>query len=226
LKADFAQEYRLAPLTVVVDPGRAADLEDPHIRFLFEMQVAEADLLFENPRIGAGSISDLNVAAWLDEILTVSLPVGGKLLAIDYERYARAEAALGWLNWSATLRLMPALSPAALVGPWLDGLQEALNSAGARISHLKVFDQTPGGYLKAALTSNVGDPAVEGDLTASPEVKHALRLNLRAVIEAAALRNIFLRELDRLPGERIAERFQCFSPAPPQPQHRYAEIVS
>jgi hypothetical protein len=249
LKSEFGQQYRLAPLTVVVDPAQAADLDDPHIRFLFERQVAEADLVFVNKggsfdasgmeirygsalsdRIGGGTVSDLawssSVAAWLDEMLGGSLPVGGKLLEIDYEQYARAEAALAWLNWSATVRLSPALSPAALVGPWLDALQEALRSADARISHLKVFDQTPGGYLKAALTSNVGDPAVEGDLSASPEVEHALRLNLRAVMEADALRAIFLTELERLPGERTAERFACFSPAAPRPQHRYAEIVN
>ena len=241
LKGEFGQQYRLAPLTVVVDPAREDDLEDPHIRVLFEQQVAEADLVFVNRRIGAGSeggsaastctVSDLasslnGVAAWLDEILGGSLPVGSKLLEIDYEQYARAEAALGWLNWSATVRVSPALSPAVLVGPWLDGLQSALTMSGARISHLKVFDQTPGSYLKAALISNTGDPAVEGDLTASPEVEHALRLNLRAVIEADALREIFVSELKRLPGERIDERFACFSPSPPQPEHRYAEIVS
>jgi hypothetical protein len=33
-------------------------------------------------------------------------------------------------------------------------------------------------------------------------------------------------ELAKLPGERIDERLQCFSPAPPQPEHRYAEIVN
>jgi hypothetical protein len=239
LKGEFGRQYRLAALTVVVDPARANDLEDPHIRFLFEQQVAEADLVFVNKaekgtasfratatevRYGS-ALSGQGVAAWLDEILGGALPVGSKLLEIDYAQYARAEAALGWLNWSATLRLSPALSPAALVGPWLDRLQSALTNAGARISHLKVFDQTPGSYLKAALTSNTGDPAVEGDLTASPEVEHALRLNLRAVLEADALREIFLTELKRLPGERTDERFACFSPSPPQPEHRYAEIV-
>ena len=35
LKGEFGQQYRLAPLTVMVDPARAADLGDPHIRFLF-----------------------------------------------------------------------------------------------------------------------------------------------------------------------------------------------
>jgi hypothetical protein len=45
-------------------------------------------------------------------------------------------------------------------------------------------------------------------------------------MDAAALRGMFLTELKQLPGERIDERFACFSPSPPQPEHRYAEIVS
>jgi CobW/HypB/UreG, nucleotide-binding domain len=240
LKHGFGQQYRLAPLTVVVDPARLADFEDPHISFLFERQVAEADLIFVNKadkqtlsfqapatevRYGS-ALTGAGVAAWLDEILGGSLPAGGRLLDIDYAEYARAEAALGWLNWSATLRLSPALSPAALVGPWLDALEEALRSAGARISHLKVFDQTQSSFLKAALTTSSEEPALEGDLAASPEVEHALRLNLRAVMDAVAMRKLFSATLARLPGERFEERLQCFSPAAPKPEHRYAEIVT
>jgi hypothetical protein len=104
-------------------------------------------------------------------------------------------------------------------------LQQSLHSAGARIAHLKVFDQTPGAHLKAALTSNTGEPAVEGDLTASPETEHAVRLNLRAVIDPERLESLFSRARAALPGRKIDERLQCFSPAPPQPEHRYAEIV-
>jgi len=241
LKREFGDVYRLAPLTVVMDSGRAIEgVDDPNIGFLFERQLAEADLVLMNKSDlysqsaevpggevrYASALTGAGVSEWIDEILGGSLPVGGKLLEIDYQQYARAEAALGWLNWSATLRLSPALSPAALVGPWLDGLQQALNSAGGRIAHLKIFDQTPNTYLKAALTSDTGDPVVEGDLAASPETEHTVRLNLRAVIGAAALRELFSTALLRLPGDRFDERLQCFSPAPPQPEHRYAEIVS
>ena len=240
IKREFSEHFRLAPLTVVIDPARAHDIDDPNIGFLFERQLAEADLVVFNkcdrhtrfPHLGVtevrylSALSGEGVAVWLDEILGGLLPVGGKVLEIDYRQYARAEAALGWLNWSATLRLSLALSPAALVGPWVDLLQQALSSAGACIAHLKVFDQTPHTYLKAALTNNTDEPTVEGDLTASPEVEHALRLNLRAVIDAAALRELFLSALASLPGELSDQRLQCFSPAAPRPEFRYEEVVS
>ena len=234
LKHEFAQAYRLAPLTIVVDPARAADLSDPNMAFLFERQCAEADLIVFNKsdlhqtpsahRTISALTSD-GVSAWLDEILAGSLPVGSKLLEIDYQKYARAEAALGWLNWSATVNVEPALSPAILIGPWLDHLQQSLTSAHAQIAHLKIFDQTPSSYLKAALTSNTGDPSVTGDLTASPEREHSIRLNLRAVIDPKPLRALFSQTLTQLPGQKTHEHLQCFSPAPPQPQHRYAQMV-
>jgi hypothetical protein len=240
IKRGFGERYRLAPLTVVVDPARAADLEDQNMGFLFERQLAEADLVVFNkcdrhtqfPELAVtevryvSAVSGEGVAAWLDEILGGLLPVGGKVLEIDYAQYARAEAALGWLNWSATLRLSPALSPAALVGPWVDLLQQSLSSASACVAHLKVFDRTPNTYLRAAVTNNTDEPTVEGDLTASPEVEHAPRVNLRAVMDAGELRNLFSRALASLPGERADERLQCFSPAAPRPERRYGEIVS
>jgi Ni2+-binding GTPase involved in maturation of urease and hydrogenase len=233
LKREFANQYRLAPLTVVVDPTRAENLTDPNIRFLFDSQLAEADLIVYSksdihvPATAARSISALTgvgVAAWLDEILAGMLPIGTRILKIDYAEYARAEAALAWLNWSATLRLTPPLSPAQLIGPWLDNLQSALRHAP--IAHLKIFDQTPATYLKAALTNNTGEPIVEGDLTASPATEHSLLLNLRAVIDPDALHELFTSSLAQLPGQRSAEHLQCFSPAPPQPEHRYADVVT
>jgi Ni2+-binding GTPase involved in maturation of urease and hydrogenase len=233
LKREFANQYRLAPLTVVVDPTRAENLTDPNIRFLFESQLAEADLIVYNksdihvPAAATRSVSALigsGVAAWLDEILAATLPIGAKILEIDYAQYARAEAALAWLNWSATLRLTPPLSPAQLIGPWLDSLQSALRHTP--IAHLKIFDQTPSTFLKAALTNDIDEPLVEGDLTASPETEHAILLNLRAVIDPNALRELFTVSLAQLPGQRSAEHLQCFSPAPPQPEHRYADVVT
>ena len=45
------------------------------------------------------------VAEWLDEVLSGGLTAGGHPMAVDYERYARAEAALAWLNCRVVARL-------------------------------------------------------------------------------------------------------------------------
>ena len=227
LKQDFAHQYRLAPLTVVVDPAR--DLSDPNISFLFKNQLAEADIVLANGTAhGVSGFRQINaltgdgVPAWLDELLSGTLAVGAKLLTIDYEKYAQAEASLGWLNYSATVHPVPSLSPSSLIGPFLDQLQQSIPN----IVHLKIFDQTPASFLKAALTSNTADPSVEGDLAASPEFTHHLRLNLRAIIHPEPLHTLFTTALAAtIRCKRTNEHLQCFSPAAPKPEHRYAEIV-
>jgi hypothetical protein len=40
------------------------------------------------------------------------------------------------------------------------------------------------------------------------------------------LRALFSQALTQLPGVRSDENLQCFSPSPPRPEHRYAEVVS
>ncbi len=240
LKSGSLDQYRLAPLTVLVDPARAADVgNDSNIDFLFERQIAEADLVafskcdrYTNfPEFAAlagkeirylSALDGHGVAAWLDEVLSGAIPVGREILDIDYDGYARAEAALGWLNWSASLDVTPALSPAQLVGPFLDRLQQTIPG----IVHGKIMDQTPAGYVKASVTANQDEPSIEGDLTASPGKEHELCVNLRAALPAAELEAHFREQLAGLSGLRRSERLECFSPAPPRPEHRYAQVVS
>src|SRR5271165_119828 len=132
IKAYYHAQFRLAPYTVLVDPARAKEMGgsrgDPKLHYLFWEQLEEADLicwtkgdLFPSPpplkdftnvrqlsaKTGAG------VAEWLSEVVGDSIKPGAKLLHdIDYKLYAEAEAALGWLNWQATVTLTQPLSPA------------------------------------------------------------------------------------------------------------------
>jgi Ni2+-binding GTPase involved in maturation of urease and hydrogenase len=230
LKQDFLDEYRLAPLTVLVDPAEAS--RNPG--FLFENQVAEADISAFNkcdlhsefPLLNHLEVRHLSartgqgVNEWLDEVLSGTISAGTRMLDIDYEEYARAEAALGWLNWSGCLELERPLSPAELIGPFIGDLQKALGGVGAEVAHLKMFDQTVGSYLKAAVTNNEDDPSVEGDLAASPEREHNLRVNLRAVFTAEEMEGLFRGELAKVRGTRKDESFECFSPAAPKPERR------
>ncbi len=243
LKRDFRDRFRTAPLTVAVDPAQARQVlalpESSELRYLFDRQMEEADLIAltkcdlttESPPLGSAetrylsSLTGTGVCEWLDEILSGAIRAGAKILDIDYGRYAQAEAALGWLNWHAQIGLRRPLSPAEFVGPFVDDLQEAIRSHGGEIMHLKISDDTESSYLKVSITSSDVEPRAEGDLTASPEVEHELRLNLRAIMDAEALRQIFLREVDKLPGQREKASLECFSPSKPEPQQRFSEVV-
>ncbi len=241
LKRDHADRFRLAPLTVVVDPAQAraalAAHANPDIAFLFRNQVEEADLICfskcdretEFPGLPTSApvrylsaIHGRGVSAWLHEILSGRLACGRATLHIDYQRYARAEAALGWLNYHARLCLKDPIMPALIAGPLFDSLQRELERKNVRIVHLKVIDQAESGYVKAAVSGCGQEPIVEGPVDASPAWEHELVVNLRAVAAPERIREIVADSVKALPGSKTEVRLECFRPAPPRPEHRVA----
>jgi hypothetical protein len=235
---EYSDTYRLSPLTVLVDPLRARGMleknADPDMRFLFDKQIQEADLVCftksdlssEYPQIDALHVRQLSartgqgVVAWLDEVLSGAITAGEQRLAIDYSQYARAEAALAWLNLRALFQPESLLSPAMLLGPLLDNIDDALTVRRISIAHLKAVVTAPTGWVKAAICANGQEPMVDGDLDASPAVKLELLLNLRAVGDPAQVREIVEREVHKLDSGLTQLTVDCFSPAPPVPERR------
>jgi len=242
LKRDFGESFDLAPFTVLIDPARARELlsaeADPDLAFLFQNQVAEADLVCfskadlysDFPEISGASVRVLSsktgqgVVEWLDEIICGRLTAGGKLLKIDYERYAQAEARLAWFNCRLVARLDTPLSPSMFVGPFLDNLCESIAAAGMQIVHLKLMDKCSAGYIKVGVCGNHEQPSVEGSLDASPDFRHELLLNVRAGGDPERLRNSIEKILADLPGRIEIRLLQCFQPSPPQPERRIASL--
>ncbi len=227
IRTMYLDRYRLAPLTVLVDPAGAPT--NPELEFLYRNQIEEADLVLMTkadlhpspPHLRQVSAkTGQGVAAWLDEVLSGTLQAGSRVLDIDYERYAQAEASLAWLNFEATLECHPAQSPAMVLGPFLDSLDRELTRAGVGIVHLKATDDSSSGFLKAALCANGQEPAIEGALDASPTSRHDLLLNLRASAKPEPVREIVEREVGKLPGSLTGMRLSCFSPLAPNPQYR------
>lgn len=238
LRAFHRDRFRLAPLSVLVDPASLERVDrgemDADVEFLFRNQIAEADLLCGTKQDLYPTVPDspwpidfqvsartgYGVASWLQEILEPTRIVGARLLDVDYHRYAVAEAALGWLNLHCDLRLSAPRSPSLVAGPLLDDLCEQLTAAEIEIAHLKVFDSCASGWIKAAITSNDGDPQLEGDLLAEPSVGHQLAVNLRALGNPGALEGIVRRALGSLGGQLQIRHLRCFRPSAPVPQHR------
>ena len=238
---EYRETYRLAPLTVLVDPRRAEALlrddADENLSFLFWKQIEEADLICFSksdvaprvPNVGRVGIRQVSaktgqgVAAWLDEVLSGGVSAGQKSLKIDYAQYAQAEAALAWLNLQVQIESELPVPPSLLLGPLLDRLDREFTEAEISIVHLKAIVNAGSGYVKAALCANGADPIVEGMLDASPARKHELLLNLRCVGEVEPVRRIVENCL-RQPGLKLANlQINCFHPAPPRPERRLDE---
>lgn len=243
----YSDQYRLAPFTVLVAPERATQMllpdADIHMKFLFRKQLEEADLVCFSKsdttsafpsmdefgmrdvrRISARSGS--SVAAWLDEVLAGELSAGKHILDIDYEQYARAEAALSWMNLQVDLSTESPVSPAAMLGPLLDDLDDRLSANGISIVHMKAIMNSDKGFVKAAICANGQDPIVEGNLDASPATKHSLLLNLRAVGAASEVQSIVEERVHRLTANLENFRISCFHPSAPKPERRIDDARS
>jgi hypothetical protein len=209
--------FALAPLTVVVDPGRARETLDPEVEYLFRNQLAEADVVCytradlypDTPPRRVSGITGEGVAEWLEEILWTTGPVGERVLDLDYARYARAEAALGWLNWRIELRLERALTPAGVVGRLIEGF------ADIAVAHLKVFDNAAGGYLKASVCRASEEPLIDGRLDLPPVRRHAVVINLRALAAPELLEETATRALGIFRGRVRFLHREAFRPAAP-----------
>lgn len=235
---EYRQTYRIAPFTVVIDPQRANALNRPEsdadLGFLFRKQMEEADLLCFNkadlypdlPDMPGRTVRQISaatgqgVSAWLSEVLSGTLVSSRDNLDIDYEQYARAEAALTWLNFGATLRLSYAATPLMAIGPFLDALVGNLTDAGVSIVHLKMIAAAPTGFVKAAMCSNDQEPQIEGNLDASPSETMDLLLNLRALGPVELLRASVEAQLTQFDGTLDAVHLECFTPAAPKPERR------
>jgi hypothetical protein len=244
LKAKHREAYRLAPLTVLVDPMMArqayAGELDADREYLFRHQIAEADLLCVTKRdrytdapalpvpvdFWLSAESGEGVDAWLEDVLGERRVAGAKLLEVEYGRYAEAEAALGWLNLHADVELQEAASPASFVGPLFDELHRMFTDAGAAIAHLKVFDRTATGYLKATICANGDEPRPEGDLMADPTQKHELAINVRAVADPVELQGMIERALDDVKGSVTIRHLRAFRPPPPKPEQRFDRVIA
>jgi hypothetical protein len=240
IKRFHRHRFRLAPLTVLVDPGRAADLlgpcSDPDFAFLFQKQLTEAhqvwfskaDLYRSFPEIPGVRTRTLSartgegVAEWLEEVLCGEAVVG-RFLEIDYQRYAEAEAALGWLNWQVELYLWKALTPAEVVGPMLEELDQTLTQAGVTIAHLKVFCQAETGFIRASICRNGEAPSVDGMLDASSALEHEILLNLRALASPDLLERVVTKVISNLPGQPQFRHRESFRPPAPKPEYQFTQ---
>jgi hypothetical protein len=240
LKAYHSASYRVAPITVLVDPDLATKMygssPDRDLEYLFRHQIEEADIVCTTKSdlhlapaalpvpldFSLSSKTGEGVELWLNEILHGGRIAGSQLLKIDYSRYAEAEAALGWLNVHAQIKLTVPASPAAFAGPLLDELAQSLTNSNIKITHLKVFDQTNSGFVKASICAN-GDPAqADGDLLADPERQHDLAINLRALDDPDHLNQIVVDALSRIDGIVQIRHQRSFRPAPPKPEYRFS----
>ena len=165
---------------------------------------------------------DRGMEDWLDVLLSDRPGANTVLRQIDYDRYARAEAALGWLNGAVGVSTTEAFNAGEFLIRLAETIRDALRKRKAGIGHLKFVMTSGGKSMWANLTHLNGKPTAS-DINLGKIKKGTLIVNARVQQEPEELEAIVLDSIDRTVSEFSMQReiidLQCFSPAYPAPPY-------
>ena len=246
LRRIYGDRFSVAPLSVLVDPMRAArilGLEkgrsfSEKVVYVYLKQLEEADVIVINkcdshPRSLVDSLeAKIRETFPGTEVLRCSARDGTGVepwfdsiladgmestpLELDYDTYAEGEALLGWLN--CTVRL-EADEP-------FDGNRTLLDLAGKirdeidAIAHLKMtLDSDDGTLSVVSLVGSDAEPDLRESLLDRVDTG-ILVINLRAEEDPARLERVTRKALDSLDVRATVEHLEQLRPARPVPTHR------
>jgi G3E family GTPase len=222
------------------------------VSYLFEKQLEEADLIVlnkcdlldstekdrlvkairdrfpEKKVIVTSALKGAGIQTWLENLICGRPGANTVLRQIDYDRYAQAEAILGWLNAAVKVQSQTTFAPEDLIQRILLEIRDALRLRNAGIGHLKLVLTSGGKSSWANLTDLRSEPHL-GTMRAETISGGTLLVNARVKLEPAELETLVRNALARV-AEFWAFHFdivelQCFSPAYPNPPYRMQEGV-
>ncbi|HAF59850.1 MAG TPA: GTP-binding protein [Bacillota bacterium] len=235
LKEKYKEDLEMAPLSVLVDPKRLADILQggnaglhESAAYIINKQTEEADIIVINkidlltadevnalkekcaekwPKAKIHAISAKN-GDGLEDWLTDVMTLneaGTHLAEVDYDIYAEGEAVLGWLNTTVELKGKSAETD------WNAFAQNLMSNLASRFDDLNASV----GHVKMLLEA--GDKFVIGNLTGTkdtlsirgsvdPGKSASMTLNARVQMDPDTLKNIVGEELQSACGSGIEMR--------------------
>jgi G3E family GTPase len=165
---------------------------------------------------------------WLEDLISGRPGANTVLRQIDYDRYARAEAVLGWLNAAVKLQAEQPFDAGRFMTSLATRLRDRFKIEKGEIGHLKFVLTSSGKSMWANLTHLAAEPTVGGEkLDRLP--RGTLIINARVQLEPEDLETIVRDSLDAVSREMSVrseiDDLQCFSPAYPEPPHIIREPV-
>ncbi len=222
------------------------------VAYLFGKQLEEADILLLNkvdllPEAETKRLASLltekypdkevltisarqgdNVDRWLEILLSGRPGANTVLSQIDYDRYARAEAVLGWLNAAVRISSDRLFAAEDFARELFVALREQFKQEKGEIGHLKSVFTSGGKSAWFNLTNLAAEPMVSGEPLESL-LKGSLILNARVQLSPETLEKIVRETLADVAGKHGLQAeiddLQCFSPAYPSPPHMVREKI-
>ena len=165
---------------------------------------------------------------WLEDLISGRPGANTVLSQIDYDRYATAEAVLGWLNAAVKLQSDQPFDAGRFMTSLASRLRERFKVEKGEIGHLKFVLTSAGNSMWVNLTHLTGEPTVGGEKL-DPLVRGTLIINARVRLEPEDLEIIVRNSLDTVATDLSVmseiDDLQCFSPAYPEPPHIIREPV-
>lgn len=227
--------FQLAPFAVVVDPWRVAEVAAGRVHddvaYLFRKQIEEADVvLLSRADVDAPDVGDAVRAirseatvipvsgvtgAGLADWLSARPEVLARPLVIDYDRYAAAEALLGWSNARVRIVHDAPFDPGEVARAFLSRMSDA------PVAHLKLTSLDPAGGRGAIVRA--GDaPSVTFDETSTRDASWLVNARVALAPDALVARLQSALAEAAAPARVVWEELEAFRPSRPTPQHRYA----
>jgi hypothetical protein len=165
---------------------------------------------------------------WLDDLISGRPGANTVLSQIDYDRYANAEAVLGWLNAAVKLTTDEQFDPGQLMISLATKLRDRFKLDKGEIGHLKFVFTSAGQSMWANLTDLTAEPGIGGEELGRLS-RGTLIINARVRLEPEDLEAIVRDSLNTVCTDMQVQPeiddLQCFSPAYPEPAHIIREPV-
>lgn len=212
----FGKQLEEADLIVLNKCDLVADSQKEHLIQVLQERFPEKTIMAVSARDGYG------MEDWLDTLLTARPGAGTVLEQLDYDRYAKAEAVLGWLNAAVKLTGSHDFNPSELMYRLMFDMRADFQKQNAGIGHLKFVLTGGGKSMWANLTHLHDDPMLSRQQMG--RVKGGtLIVNARVQLEPASLEAVVRSAIKSMEKAFSVDadvlELQCFSPAYPNPPY-------
>lgn len=218
----FGKQLEEADILVLNKVDLISDQERKEIVAALTERYPEKEILTTVARNGQG------IDAWLDSLLSGRPGANTILSQLDYDRYARAEAALGWLNAAIKINTANPVAIDELLTVLMVELRDAFRREKGEIGHLKAVFTSGGKSMWINLTKLDGEPLISG-MEVGEINRGTIILNARVQLDPEHLESITRKAIDKVAAacNTTAEidDLQCFSPAYPDPPYLVRETV-
>ncbi|MGI6734286.1 MAG: GTP-binding protein [Anaerovoracaceae bacterium] len=255
LKEKYKEDLYIAPLSVLVDPKRLADILEggnaglhESAAYIINKQIEEADILVIN-KIDLLTDDETNTlikkceSKWpkakihaisaksgdgLEGWLTDVITMneaGTHLAEVDYDIYAEGEAVLGWLN--TTVELSSNFADWNLFAQNLmSNLSARFDNLNASVGHVKMLLESGDKFVIGNLTGAKDTLSIRGSVDAGKTAR--MTLNARVQTDPDTLKDIVEEEIRTACGSDIEKKtveLNYLSPGRPNPTYRYDRVI-